>query len=151
MLKDESRWESVDIDYHPPRVERVWTQHGDYRVYLHRIHPCKLTTALYHPHPWPSAVRLVKGTYAMGVGREVDEGIAPEFTASLILEERSQYEMTDINGWHYVQPLTICYTLMVTGPTWDRESPKSDKPLQPLTAEAKASILDFFRTHRWWK
>lgn len=52
LLKGPDRWNTLDIDYHPPRVERLWTcWENDYRVYLHRLHPCEPEQALYHPHP----------------------------------------------------------------------------------------------------
>ena len=62
-------WRSLDIDYEPPHVERLWRPWGPvvstgamtipsrFRLSLHRIHPCE--TALFHPHPWPSAVRII--------------------------------------------------------------------------------------------
>lgn len=51
-------WNSLDVDYHDPRVERVWRQWLDYRVSLHVIHPCQPSASLFHPHPWPSAMRV---------------------------------------------------------------------------------------------
>jgi hypothetical protein len=49
LLRDESAWKSVLVDYHPPTVERLWLPWGGYRVYLHCIHPCPPGTALFHP------------------------------------------------------------------------------------------------------
>ncbi len=68
LLQDESAWNSVLVDYHPPTVERLWTAWQGYRVYLHRIHPCEHEQALFHPHPWPSAMRVLDGEYEMAVG-----------------------------------------------------------------------------------
>lgn len=31
-------WNSIDVDYYPPRVERLWLQLGKDRLYLHKIH-----------------------------------------------------------------------------------------------------------------
>lgn len=68
MLKDESIWRSLYVDYHPPTVERLWTPWREYRAFLHRIHPCDRQQALFHPHPWPSAMRVLEGAYEMAVG-----------------------------------------------------------------------------------
>ena len=68
LLRDEAGWNSLFIDYHPPTVERLWRTWGEYRVSLHRIHPCERGTALFHPHPWPSAMRILSGEYEMAVG-----------------------------------------------------------------------------------
>ena len=61
-------WKTLDVNYEPPQVHRMWVQHGDYRVNLHRIFPCKMP--IYHPHPWPSVILVLDGEYEMGVGTE---------------------------------------------------------------------------------
>lgn len=149
-----SAWESLDIDYEPPRVERLWLQLGDLRVNLHRIHPCE--TALYHPHPWPSAIRILSGTYEMGIGyltpvdkinhRPVNEA------ARVVLVEDAEYEMIEAYGWHYVRPLgQPSLSLMVTGKPWPALFSHAEfgkaAQLRPLTDEAKAALLDDFQFH----
>src|SRR5205823_428108 len=76
LLASDDGWQSLRVDYHPPFVDRVfrdWSPPGAaegarYRISLHRIHPCAPAEALFHPHPWPSAMRIHSGTYEMGVG-----------------------------------------------------------------------------------
>ncbi|MEM6989018.1 MAG: hypothetical protein AAF721_00930 [Myxococcota bacterium] len=51
LLREPEDWESLHITYHPPRVERLWLQHGSHRIFLHRIYPCEEGDALWHPHP----------------------------------------------------------------------------------------------------
>jgi hypothetical protein len=68
LLLDESAWSGLLIDYHPPTVERLWMGWQGHRVSLHRIHPCGPGQALFHPHPWPSAMRILSGEYEMAVG-----------------------------------------------------------------------------------
>lgn len=46
LLSDEAGWKDVDVDYHPPRVERLWKDWQDYRIYLHRLHPCSASESL---------------------------------------------------------------------------------------------------------
>lgn len=103
-----STWNTLDINYEPPRVKRVWKQVGKYRINLHRIYKCE--KALYHPHPWPSAIRILYGTYEMGVmGRASftstakpiptpnwhPNGKEPDHLAKLVLTNGSSYVMED--------------------------------------------------------
>ncbi|MBI3336365.1 hypothetical protein HYZ98_02240 [Candidatus Peregrinibacteria bacterium] len=148
LLKDESAWVGKDVNYHPPRVERLWRQWRDiYRIYLHRIHPCKPEEALFHPHPWPSAMLLLPGSapYKMGVGHGGGDD-NPPIDKVLTMQPGSRYEMVDLNDWHFVAPIDEpAITLMVTGEPWSREAPKSTKSLEPLTEQARAEIFTLFR------
>lgn len=139
-------WESLDVDYEPPRVERLWRQVGEYRIYLHRIHPCE--EALYHPHPWPNAVMILSGKYEMVLG---GADAVTDLVGRLVLTEGSMYERTNPLGWHYVRPLEgPSLSIMVTGKPWD--PPVYDHSdfgkkveLKPLTPEAKADLFQAFR------
>jgi hypothetical protein len=143
LLVDTTEWKDVDVDYHPPRVERLWRQWGNKRVYLHRIHPCRPHEALFHPHPWPSAMVVLAGRYEMTLGFGVEK---PLIMTTIIMVPGSRYEMTHPDAWHYVRPVNdIAWSLMVSGPPWQRDVPKSDKPLRNLLPEAREEILDFFR------
>lgn len=125
-------WLSLDIDYEEPRVERLWRPFEvEYRVSLHCIHECKEGKPLFHPHPWPSAMIVLGGTYEMNVG--YGEGdIPPPVATTVTLASGSSYEMIEPNGWHSVNPQGETWTLMVSGKPWGRTSPQSTKPLNPL-------------------
>jgi hypothetical protein len=145
LLRDEAGWNSLFVDYHPPTVERLWRRWGKYRISLHRIHPCAPGEALFHPHPWPSAMRVLSGTYEMAVGYGPGE-TAPPVAARMIVTGDFLYEMTDPDAWHYVRPLRErTFSLMVTGKPWDRPAPRSTKQLDPLTDAQRKEILTFFR------
>jgi hypothetical protein len=150
LLTDASPWKSLYVDYHPPFVQRLWTSVDvdgkPYRVYLHRILPCELKDALFHTHPWPSAMRILSGRYTMIAGH--GEGNAtPPVSMTLSLPAGASYEMVHPDSWHAVCPEgEAAYSLMVTGAPWPRESPKSPYPLQPLPADLQAEILQFFRS-----
>lgn len=138
-------WETVDIDYHPPRVERVCLKYGSLRINLHRIHATTSSEALFHQHPWPSAMRVLMGSYEMGLGFGVEEK-APPLAATVMLTEGVSYEMLHPNGWHYVCPVTeLSYSLMVSGCPWPGREMKSLLQLKPLKVEAKEEILSFFQ------
>jgi hypothetical protein len=145
LLQDEAGWSSLLVDYHPPTVERLWRRWGAYRIYLHRIHPCEEGEALFHPHPWPSAMRVLSGTYEMAVGYGPGE-TAPPVAARMIVTGDFLYEMTDPDAWHFVRPLgDSTFSLMVTGKPWDRTAPRSTKTLDPLSDAQRKAILEFFR------
>ena len=144
LLTDETGWNSLDINYHPPRVERLWRSWGDYRVSLHRIHPCVTPDALFHPHPWPSAMRVLVGTYEMAVGYGAGT-TPPPVAAKMIAAGDLRYEMVDRDAWHYVRPIGgPAMTVMVTGRPWSRDA-EPDGPLSPLTAEESAELIAWFR------
>lgn len=145
LLLNESEWQSLYIDYHPPIVERLWRKWGEYRILLHKIYPCKAEDSLFHPHPWPSAIRVLTGSYEMLVGYGKGETIPPVAT-KMIFQDNFYYEMTDPDAWHSVRPIgSPTYSLMLTGKPWKRSSPKSDKPLHSLNEKQKEDLLDFFR------
>jgi hypothetical protein len=147
LLLDEQSWNSVFVNYHPPMVERLWLRWGDYRVYLHRILPCAPGEALFHPHPWPSAMRILAGEYEMAVGYGKGEA-APPVAALMIARGDFLYEMTDPDAWHYVRPIGgPTLSLMVTGKPWGRPSPRSSTPLEALTDQQRAELFRLFREH----
>lgn len=130
LLRDRDAWHSLHITYHPPRVERLWCQHGNLRVFLHRIWPTD-ADVLYHPHPWPSAVRVVRGRYVHTLGDET----GPLSTS--ILAAGSEYEMTNPRAWHSVRPDEgPSDSIMVVG------SPHSPKPRMPVVPTEPTLPLD---------
>lgn len=144
LLEDDG-WQSLRIDYERPFVERLWRPWGDGRLSLHAIHPCAPEQALYHPHPWPSAMRLKERGYRMRVG--FGPGLVPPPVATeLVLPPETVYAMADIDGWHAVIPEGgIAYTVMVTGMPWGRAAPKRVPPLNPLSPERIDELLRVFR------
>ena len=145
LLEEEEKWTGLFVDYERPFVERLWRSWGEFRLNLHRIHPCDPGQALWHPHPWPSAMRIHDHPYEMLVGY-TDGDTPPPTAARLVLAPGSTYEMVEPDGWHAVRPIyEPVHTLMVTGTPWNRSSPKSARPLAALTAAQRRSLFDFFR------
>ncbi len=146
LLCDASIWKSLDINYHPPHVERLWCQLGNYRLYLHFIHPCEREQALFHPHPWPSAIHVLEGQYEMGMG--FGEGLKePEVFSTILTQGGMYYEMPHRDGWHYVRPLSVSSSVMLTGEPWDREMPAADEvgELGGLHNDRIIVMLDYFK------
>lgn len=145
-------WSSLDIDYETPHVERLWCQfdphkneigHGDYRLSLHRIHPCE--NPFWHVHSVPTGVKIVSGAQRMGIGSTMDK-MAPPAAATVILGPGSSYEMIEEDSWHCVNPIKQpSYSTMVTGPVWGRRGPKPPQALNSLTNEVKVDLWKKFR------
>ena len=148
-LLKENIWHSVYVDYHKPYVKRLWTNYSfdgkNYRIYLHEIESCNIDSALFHPHPWPSIMKLLSGSYDMivGYGAGLEE---PPIALTLSLPTGTVYEMSQINGWHAVAPIEeSSFSLMISGEPWNRESHKSSKSLRELSNTEKDKILNFFK------
>lgn len=160
LLRDpEAQWQSLDIDYHPPKVERVWRPilGNTHRIYLHRMHACSEEEAFKHTHPWPAAMKIVSGKYAMSMF--YGAGLDPEHKiGTVVLAEGSSYEMLNPDGWHAVWPLTpVTLSVMITGPVftdgggWRGENLPEPVAgtLGPMSKEAKRSLLEVFRDRFW--
>ena len=146
LLTQKEIWHSLDINYHPPRVERLWCSLGEYRINLHRIYPCQPGEAYLHPHPWPSAMHVLSGSYEMirGYGEGIEK---PIILGTTILTAGSIYTMENPNEWHTVRPLGgIALSLMISGKPWNRAMPieKSSKDLPELSAATQQEIIDTF-------
>lgn len=145
LLNKPNEWKTLFIDYHPPLVERCWAQIGNYRLYLHFIHPCEPADALFHPHPWPSAMHVLTGKYEMSLGYGPGLIEPPKMCTILVENGGMYYDMTHIDGWHSVRPVgSVCATVMLTGPKWNREEIKSNEPLKAMTPERKMVMLQYF-------
>lgn len=132
------------IDYHKPYVSRIWFQCGENRVFIHKIEPCDDSIeALYHPHKWDSAMYICNGKYEMGIGHS-DNNEIPKTDCKLILPKGTYYEMTEMDGWHYVNPIDgPCYTVMVSGRLNGREMPiEPNRGFRALNQEEVLNILN---------
>ena len=150
LAKDPSKWRTLLVDYHPPTVERVWTEIDGFRVHIHVIHrtdePCLL-----HKHRWPSAMKQLAGIYEMGLSYMPTEpnggAMKPSdlpLLSRLELPAGSYYEMRQTDALHYVRPLTpMTMSLMVTRdlfPEGQIRREADHPPLGPLT-EARAKVI----------
>lgn len=147
-------WESLDIDYHPPHVERVWTKVGENRLSLHLIHPCDKGESLLHPHPWKSAMHVIKfhkfryptsGRYEHGIG--YNNGEEDIMLSKQVYKGDVYYEIDNPETLHYVRPIGgPCYSIMLNGPVeWEQNNIPANKKLKPLSKKRKAYVLDIFK------
>lgn len=116
LVDPATEWHSLKVRYETPHVDRVWTALPDgSRLNLHRIYPCE--EPLLHPHPWPSAVVVVDGSYQMEMGYQgvlVDHSVG-----TVLLTVGSAYEMLNPDGLHSVRPVGgPSLSIMLTGKPW---------------------------------
>jgi hypothetical protein len=148
LLADRGCWSSLYVDFHPPIVERLWTPFGKYRLHLHKIYPCTREEALFHPHPWPSAMMVCGGFYETGTGCGKPKGKPPQVHGPTILATGSVYQMADPSEWHYVRPINHpCFCMMVTGEPFPSSRKPKKHDLRPLTETEANSLFSFFDQH----
>lgn len=142
LLASTDGWRGLRIDYHPPFVDRAWRPWHDCRISLHRIHPCPPGAALLHPHPWPSAMKILAGHYEMAVGYGAGV-VRPPIAARIILPAGATYEMVDRDAWHDVRPLDgPVLSVMLSGAPWDRAMPvEPEVPQRPIPEAGIAELL----------
>ena len=101
---------------------------------------------MFHPHPWSSAIHVIEGQYEMGLG--FGEGLKePEVFSTILTYGGMYYEMPHRDGWHYVRPLTVTSSIMLTGEPWDREMPKEEEvgQLSGLHNDRVMVMLEYFK------
>jgi len=157
LLNNPDIWESKDVDYTTPRVERVWIPINDKRLSLHIIHPCEDGEAYLHPHVWETAMYVlpIGGLYEHTIGiKTYDEYggglVAKDYIAcKQIVEGAMYYEMMDRNAIHSVRPITQpVFTIMLSGkPIWKENSCTLPKNLVPLSHERKKEVLQIFKNY----
>ena len=119
LLNNPNVWKTLDVDYFPPRVERLYTDYDGYRIFLHTIHPTD-SPCLFHKHRWPAAFKQVEGSYEMGITyseKEIssEEAYSLPTLARFIVNEGSYYEMTQTDCLHFVNPNgKVSRSIMVT-------------------------------------
>jgi hypothetical protein len=155
LWADESAWRSLSITYEQPHVERLYADlpsvvgRPTLRVLLHRIHPCEPTKALWHSHPWPSAVKLLDGEYEHACGFEHRTG--HRTVVRSLLQAGASYEITDPLAWHYVRPIDEpVHTIMITGKPWPQHTTPKPVPQSELTTEQVEDLRLTFADLLFW-
>ena len=151
LLGSLDKWGSLDVNYFPPRVERLWMQYDDvHRLFIHVIHPTT-EPCLFHKHRWPAAFKMIDGEYEMGISyseSEIssDEAYKIPVISKFIMSEGSYYEMVNTHTLHYVRPLgKPSVSFMLTGELYPESSFRKevlDRKLEPLSDERKIEIAN---------
>lgn len=129
LTKDITKWGSLIINRRRPHTYRAFrVLDSGIRVCLHRFEPCTEEEAFLHPHPWPSAMFILQGAYRMKVGFSPDLKSEPQIILDTVFAAGSCYAMTNPLGWHSVQPLETCLSVMVNGAPWDAQTAHAKAP-----------------------
>ena len=141
------RWNGISIGFTPPKMMRLWTSYDGMKACLHKIYPISDDTEVpfLHPHPWPCAIKILKGAYKMEVGYS-DTLSPPSISMKLVVSAGSSYEMLYKDMWHSVCPITDpIYSIMLIGKKWDREMPKKHiSPPRMLNELEKECLINEF-------
>jgi hypothetical protein len=144
-LANRDGWVSLLIEKYPPVIHRLFYRiNDDYSIYLHKLFNCHGERAYMHSHSWPFALKLIEGSYEMGVGYSSDRDKPPESTFKTIVLPGNVYEMITPDTWHYTKPLPGCdysYSVMVVG---NRIRPRLAQNTSPLTEQQKSELFDYF-------
>jgi hypothetical protein len=153
LVKQPEIWNTLDVDYFPPRVERLYTDYDGYRIYLHYIHPTD-KPCLFHKHRWPAAFKQVAGAYEMGISyseKEItsDEAYDLPILARFIIGINSYYEMTQTDCLHFVSPKgEYSASIMITPkdkyPEAEFRKEVLDRKLETFSELRKVTLLQFF-------
>lgn len=162
LLSTPEVWQSLIINRRKPHTYRAFLFPEKFssapeldgtRICLHRFEPCEEKDAFLHPHPWPSAMLILSGRYRMRIGASETNQIGnkPIIVLDEILSAGCVYSMTEPRGWHAVQPLTTCYSIMINGQPWAPSDVHGDAPttkgkdLEKMDHEKLLSHLDMFK------
>ena len=124
LLDQRERWDSLIVNRRKPITYRVFTTlDNGLRICLHKFDPCHDHEAFKHPHPWPGAFAILKGSYRMWLGSSnpAEADAKPTDVATLTLTEGAKYEIVMPGTWHNVIPLEPTYTVMVNGQPWEKD------------------------------
>ena len=131
------------IMHDEPEVWRLSWQLGEVRLAFHKIFPCH--ECFFHPHPWPSLVKCLKGGYIHQIGiyngaKEDVMTIRSEtievFSNNLIpmrtmVSSGDIYIMTDIRHFHQVSTNQCSYSLMIMGEQYFQGASKQFSRITP--------------------
>lgn len=143
-------WNSKIFQNEYIAIETLYATFGNYSIELSFRHNLKISNEILQLQKNNSeiAIHFLQGNVELinGYGAGLEE--PPKMCTILMEDGGSYYDMTHIDGWHYVRPVGgVCTTAMLIGPKWEREEIKSDEPLKPLPENRKIMMLEYFRNY----
>lgn len=152
------------IIHDEPEVWRIWWQLGDIRVAFHKIFPCE--ECFFHPHPWPSIVKCLKGGYTHTIGiyngspndvmclrpddiKGFSDTLLPFVTT---VSKGDHYRMVDIRQFHQVTTPDYSYSIMIMGQPYFKGATKAFSRKSPdqnieLSKEQIDDILSIVKSY----
>ena len=135
---------SMHVTYAKPYVERLFYTRGEHRVFLHRIDSCMPEEALWHPHPWPSLIKVIDtegGLYRHSVGDR--NGVFAVQTGTASVLRPITYTMLEPKAFHSVSTDKASWSVMIIGPRWS--PPEPSKHQEVISASRVQELLDRWR------
>lgn len=155
LMERRDLWSSLIVNRRKPWTFRAFanlqSKDQNFRICLHRFEVCDEQESFLHPHPWPGAFWILKGSYVMNIGHSFDRVAKPESVAKIVLGPGSKYAITSPLTWHSVTPLEECYTVMVNGEPWDLNTAHREvrttkgKDLDSMSADDLSSHFAVFK------
>lgn len=124
---DENKWSSLIVNRRKPWTYRAFTNikygnekrgYANLRICLHKFDVCDESESFMHPHPWPGAFVIVKGSYHMTLGSSHDRFTQPSNLSKFLMTAGSRYAISDPLVFHSVTPLEECRTIMINYEPW---------------------------------
>lgn len=150
LMEFPEQWESLVINRRKPFTYRAFLNVGGYRICLHRFETCDEHEAFYHPHPWPGAFAILKGSYWMKLGYSKDRFTLPDHVAHALMTAGSKYSIENPMTWHTVEPQSEVFTVMVNGAPWPADVAHKEvrttkgKDLAKMTPDELKAHFDTF-------
>ena len=162
LLQDPSMWDSIVINKAKPVTYRVFTNYfggANYRVCLHKFEKCSTLESFMHPHAWPAAFKLLKGSYELELDRSNGYSVLPDSirrewrpckdSHKIIMVSGSSYQMVHPLVWHKISPLEETYTVMINGDEYAKKHRKCRTTKgKGLDKMPKGDLLDFLEQFR---
>ena len=137
LLNKVELWDSLIINKRKPETYRVFTYIGSYRVCLHHFKAPDTEDTFWHPHAWPAAFAVLRGSYDLHLGRMLNR-TSREVTGvnKFRMAAGSRYEMVNPMDGHKIVPITDTYTVMING------APYSKNLVHPTVRTTKGKDLE---------
>lgn len=122
LIKSDDGWNGLYITYCKPIMYRLWRQHRENRIYIHRLLPCDTSEVYPHLHSWPCVVKIMSGVQEMAAGC-INETNNYIHSTNHWLKPGDTYSMTNPDAWHCIRPVSLpSISLMVGGPAFNKET-----------------------------
>jgi len=145
LMLNNCRWNGISIDFAPPKMIRLWASYNGIKACLHKIYPISadnIEKPFLHPHPWPCAIKVLKGAYEMEMGHSTTLS-PPLISIKFVVSADSSYEMLYKDIWHSVNPINDdpVYSIMLIGKKWDRKMLKKNTSSPRILNELEKECL----------
>lgn len=146
LLEDVNIWKSEIYENNNIIIEKILTTLGNYNLELNFVHKIKKSETIHIiKNRFPFAINVLNGkcNIMISSSSKLEE---PPIMCNILLENGgAYYDMTHIDGWHYVRPVEgVVSTVMLVGKPWEREQIESPEDLKSMSEQRKLIMLEWF-------